>query len=87
MSTHNLCFRAKIKKDVYPCTPQFHCIKVGCKGVFVTRTCFRDVYPKPCYIETCYTEVKVYMKRNLTILAVNIKGAYQSQPSWMSRLI
>ena len=33
MSTHNLCFRAKIRKNVYPCTPQFHYIKVGCKGV------------------------------------------------------
>ena len=44
MSTHNLCFRAKIRKNVYPCKPQFYCIKVGCKGVFVTRTCFRDVF-------------------------------------------
>ena len=24
------------------CKPQFYYIKVGCKGVFVTRTCFRD---------------------------------------------
>ena len=43
MSTHNLCFRAKIRKNVYPCTPQFSYTKVGCKGVFVTQTCFRDV--------------------------------------------
>ena len=42
MSTHNLCFRAKISKNVYPYNPQFYYIKVGCKGVFVTRTCFRD---------------------------------------------
>ena len=42
-STHNLCFRAKIRKNVYPCTPQFHYIKVGCRGVFVTRTCLHDV--------------------------------------------
>ena len=42
-STHNLCFRANIRKNVYPCKPQFYYIKVGCKGVFVTRTCFRDV--------------------------------------------
>ena len=32
MSTHNLCFRAKIRKNIYPCTPQFYYIKVGCKG-------------------------------------------------------
>ena len=32
-STHDLCFRAKIRKNVYPCKPQFYYIKVGCKGV------------------------------------------------------
>ena len=43
MSTHNLCFGAKIiKKKVYPGKPQFYYIKVGCKGVFVARTCFCD---------------------------------------------
>ena len=31
--THNLCLRAKIRKNVYPCTPQFYYIKVRCKGV------------------------------------------------------
>ena len=42
-SSHNLCFEAKIRrKNVYLCKPQFYCITVGCKGVFVTRTCFRD---------------------------------------------
>ena len=41
-STHNLCFRTKIK-NVYPCKPQFYYIKVGCKGVFITRSCFHDV--------------------------------------------
>ena len=35
-------FWSKNKKKVYPCKPQFYFIKVGCKGVFVTRTCFRD---------------------------------------------
>ena len=44
MSTHNLCFRAKIRKigTVYPCVPQFCYIKVGYKGVYITRTCFPD---------------------------------------------
>ena len=41
-STHNLCFRAKVRKNEYPCKPQFYYIKVGCKGVFITRTCFHD---------------------------------------------
>ena len=44
MSTHNLCFGAKIRKNVYPCKPQFYYTKVGCKGVFVRRTCFRDAF-------------------------------------------
>ena len=30
------------KKNVYPCKPQFCYIKVGCKGVYITRTCFPD---------------------------------------------
>ena len=37
-STHDLCFRAKISKNVYPCKPQFHYIKVGCKGVCIHYT-------------------------------------------------
>ena len=41
-STHNLCFGAKIrKKYVYPCIPQVCYIKVGFKGVYITKTCFR----------------------------------------------
>ena len=29
---------------VYPCIPDhFHYIKVGFKGVYITRTCFHDV--------------------------------------------
>ena len=35
-------FWSKNKKNVYTCKPQFYYIKVGCKGVLVTRTCFRD---------------------------------------------
>ena len=41
-STHNLCFRAKIKKTVYPCNPQFHYIKVRYKGVYITWACYPD---------------------------------------------
>ena len=43
MSTHNLCFRAKIRKNVYSCKSQFYYIKVGCKGVYITGTCYADV--------------------------------------------
>ena len=42
-STHNLCFRAKIRKNVYPFKRQFYCIKVECKGVLLIRACLHDV--------------------------------------------
>ena len=41
-STHNLCFRAKIRKIGILCKPQFCFIKVGYKGVYISRTCFPD---------------------------------------------
>ena len=34
-------FWSKNKKK-YPCIPQFFYIKVGFKGVYITRTCFPD---------------------------------------------
>ena len=46
-STHNLCFGAKIRKMGIPCIPQFYYIKVGFKGVYITRTCFPDVKNSP----------------------------------------
>ena len=33
----------KYEKIVYPSKPHFFYIKVGCKGVFITRTCYPDV--------------------------------------------
>ena len=42
-STYNLCVRAKIIKNEYPCKPQLYYIKVGFKGVYITRTCYPDV--------------------------------------------
>ena len=36
-------FWSKNKKKVYLCKPQFYYIKVWCKGVFVTWTCFRTL--------------------------------------------
>ena len=43
--THNLCFRAKIRKNVYPCKPQW-----GVKGVYITRTCFHDAFKQSPFI-------------------------------------
>ena len=30
------------RNDVYPCKPQFYCLKVGFKGVKIILACFRD---------------------------------------------
>ena len=35
------------KKNVYPCKPQFYCIKVGFMGVKITKACFCDGMTKP----------------------------------------
>ena len=29
----------KYQNNVYPCKPHFRYLKVGCKGVYITRTC------------------------------------------------
>ena len=42
MSTHNLCFGAKIRKIGIPLHTQFYYIKVGFKGIFIARICFPD---------------------------------------------
>ena len=49
-STYNLCFGAKIRKYVYPFIPQFYYIKVGYKGVYIIRTCYRDVNADLFYV-------------------------------------
>ena len=42
MSTHNLCFGAKIRKIGIPMHTPVLLIKVGFEGVYFTRTCFPD---------------------------------------------
>ena len=42
MSTHDLFLEQKQDKNGYPCKPQFYLIKVGCKGVYITRTVYHD---------------------------------------------
>ena len=44
MSTHNLCFGAKIRKIGIPLYTPVLLYKSGYKGVYITRTCFRDAY-------------------------------------------
>ena len=36
-------FKSKNKK-IMSCKPQFYYIKVGCKGVYISRTCLHDAF-------------------------------------------
>ena len=68
MSTHNLCFSAKIRK-MYTPEHQFHYIKVGCKGVFITQTCFHDGIIMGTYIIGFYEEMaKIIFQSSLNII-------------------
>ena len=40
---YNVCFRAKIRKNIYPCIPQFYYIKVGFKVVYDSWTIYPDI--------------------------------------------
>ena len=42
MSTHNICFGSKIRKIGITLQTQFYYIKVGFKGVYISRTCYPD---------------------------------------------
>ena len=42
MSTHNLCFGAKVRKICIPLHTPVLLYKTGFKGVFISRTCFSD---------------------------------------------
>ena len=44
-------FWSKHKKNEYPCQPQFYYIKVGCNGIYITRTCYPDEWLKSVEIK------------------------------------
>ena len=72
MSTHNLCFRAKIKNKVYPCKPQYYYIKVGCKWVFITRTCLHDKKTKRKNMcVSCYISKTIRVGRSILIFFIS----------------
>ena len=45
----------KNRYTMYPCIPQFCYIKVGFKGVYISRTCFPDVLFCSNFLETSIT--------------------------------
>ena len=42
--SYNLCFRTKIRKNVYFCKLQYKYIEVGIKRVYFSWTCYLDVH-------------------------------------------
>ena len=61
------------RKNVYPCKPQFYYIKVECKEVFITRTCYHDWFGlltgfllgNRCSLLFVYTASKVKHRLNI----------------------
>ena len=51
MSTNDLCFRAKIKHNVYPCNPKFYYIKVGVRGSTLYGLVSRMVFSSQASID------------------------------------
>ena len=64
------CFRVKVSKNVYPCKSQFYYIKVGCREVFITRTCYPDVMIR--HIENHHNPSSVVMVSTIIVLCVEI---------------
>ena len=52
MITHNLRFESKIRKQEYPCEPQFYYIKVGYEGVLLHRHVILMVWYMPILQKT-----------------------------------
>ena len=63
-------FWSKHKKKIYPCKPQFYYIKVGCKGLFVTRTCFLDEHDILNYLLTVRFQFEVEVLSECAISAI-----------------
>ena len=61
-TTHNLCFRAEIRK-IYPCKFQFYYIEgVGCKEVFITRhVCMMCCFLVPLIYDYIHYTINKYM--------------------------
>ena len=63
--THDYCFRAT-------CKHQFYYIKVGCKGVCITRTCYHDVIHHTIKTHTQTPSDPIFIYLNSVLLGVNI---------------
>ena len=78
--THDLCFRAKLRKNVYHCKPQFYYIKVGYKGVYITLTCNHNARKTKRCVMMFFQENAVGVSRHLRYyLTVAFQRVYRTQ--------
>ena len=70
-------FWSKNKKNIYPCKPQFYYIKVGCKGVFVTRTCYQDGNGLNGKLENVQKRAARFMTRNYSLETGSMTGIFE----------
>ena len=69
-----------MRKIEYHCKPQFYYKKVGCKGVYITRTCVHDVtrlhrasfWP----VELFFRKMTLYNSLNRVVFLVQILNTY-----------
>ena len=66
MSTHNLCFGAKIRKIGIRCIYQFCYIKLGYKRVYmyITRTCFANAILRCYHLSLCMRKPTICIGEN-----------------------
>ena len=50
---------------VYPCIPQFYCLKVGFEGVFIARTCFPDELKCLVYRENILLQMNLALRDHI----------------------
>ena len=87
IDTHNLCFGAKIRKIGIPVYTPGLLYKSGVQWVYITRTCFRDVYDFTLIFCLEMTGVKSVEPR-VTKSKVRIGGLgikFQPQPTRQGR--
>ena len=66
----DLCFGAQIRKIGIPLhTPVFFYIKVGVKGVYISRTCFSDAMCEKQYINIVKAMIKAFQRSSIKVIS------------------
>ena len=63
--THNLCFEAKIRKIGIPLHIPVLLYKSGVRGVYITQTCFRDVW---LYFKTIQVSINTILEKKVSLI-------------------